>query len=69
MFCDRFWNSKSVEDHISLGARPSSAIGDLATKEHIMIHEWFHNSNIDIGNFHGKSFPSVVSVDDRALLI
>lgn len=29
-------------------------LGVLMTREHVIIHEWFHNYKIDLAGFHSK---------------
>ncbi|KAF2123071.1 hypothetical protein BDV96DRAFT_639619 [Lophiotrema nucula] len=54
VFCPRFWTSefRYVNDITRVPGRALANIDDLHSYEHVLIHEWFHNRDTDVGEYH-----------------
>ncbi|KAH7397125.1 hypothetical protein BKA66DRAFT_437708 [Pyrenochaeta sp. MPI-SDFR-AT-0127] len=54
IFCPRFWTSEFqyVNSITEKTGRTLKNIDDLHSYEHVLIHEWFHNSKNDVGKWH-----------------
>jgi len=54
IFCPKFWDTKTYTyvNERTKNFRPLSAIDDLRSYEHVLIHEWFHNRDTDVGLYH-----------------